>query len=178
MIEMKTAADIILETLEYYGQDPVGKRGLRIKKVSGFNEDGTQKTSSSCEYAIENGETKYCAIGRCLTDDAKAWVVGVSGGISDLCRHWWRNSWAREEFENSNDNPDLEFDDARMQDPEEDRMVYLDDMLQAAYTGQDIEFWEKNSKDCTTTTSTGMVVEQSGSPRTAIMLSLRWWTCI
>lgn len=140
---MKSIADIILETIEYYGTDPVGKRGLKTKEVTHIDPEGKRvtKTKSQCEYVVTNGETKYCAIGRCLTDDAKAWAVNITGGVNELIKEWWSNSWAASEWANQCSGG--YYADNDCQDPEEDNEVYLNDMLQEDYRGHEVAFWDK-----------------------------------
>jgi hypothetical protein len=53
---MKTAIEIIDETVAFYGDDPKGRRSLGLSSVGNV----------TCFYHGEEG--KKCAVGRCLTD--------------------------------------------------------------------------------------------------------------
>lgn len=122
------AAEIIMETIEYYGADPANKRGVRHGTREARRSDGGYDTlpTQTCEYAVTNGETKYCAVGRCLSEEAKIWVVDVAGDISDLIQRWW----------NSNNSGDPAYD------MEEDEEFYLDEMMAEEYQGQTRRFWD------------------------------------
>ena len=140
----KSAKEIILETLEYYGASPDAKRGIKTTTYQHVNEytgERTEKTRSSCEYVVTNGEAKYCAIGRCLTDEAKTWAAKHSGGVSEIVREWWSAFWARDEWDNSGEEGEY-FVFNEYQDPEDHEEVYLDDMLHEDYRGQTIDFWD------------------------------------
>lgn len=55
-----TKEQIILETLDYYIEDPNGRRGLL------FNENGSLK---GCSYITNDNKT--CAVGRCMIEEVK-----------------------------------------------------------------------------------------------------------
>jgi hypothetical protein len=125
MEDHMNAAEIIMETVDYYGKDPVNRRG--IKRGTRIDpQTGEEIATKSCEYAVTNGETKYCAVGRCLTDEAKYWVIGITGEVSDLIESWWKY----------NNEGDPTYD---MEDREE---VYLDELLATEYQGQPRLFWD------------------------------------
>lgn len=141
----KSMSDIILETLRYYGEAPAKRRGIKTTTymhTDSYSGEVTERTRSVCDYVVENGETKYCAIGRCLTDDAKAWAKSHSGGVGEIVSEWWDNFWARDEWDNANEPEDF-FVHNENQEPYENQHVYLDDMLLEEYRGHEVEFWER-----------------------------------
>lgn len=65
---MKTQTDIVLETLQFYLEDPKN----RLAYANG-----------GCFYGRPGGETRNCALGRCMTDEAlgKLWDSGHTASV-------------------------------------------------------------------------------------------------
>jgi hypothetical protein len=78
---MKTQTDIVLETLQFYLEDPKNRRA---------------STGGGCFYGRPGGETRNCALGRCMTDEAleKLWdsphtasvLASVYGSLDQFLR--------------------------------------------------------------------------------------------
>ena len=140
--------EIIMDTLEYYGHAPDARRGIKTTTTSSWDEQlgrMVERTNSSCQYVVCNGETKYCAVGRCMTDAAKEWAKNVAGGVSDLIGEWWSYAWEQDEFMNSQEygeDPDGWYPGKDDREQEEASEVYMDDMLLPEYQGQSQQFWE------------------------------------
>jgi len=139
--------EIIMDTLEFYGSAPDERRGIKVTHSSTWDEHlgkHVERTNSSCQYVVTNGETKYCAVGRCMTDKAKDWAKDVAGGVGDLISEWWSHAWEHDEYMNT--QPYDENGDDTWQpgshEAEEQNEVYMDDMLLPEYQGQSQQFWE------------------------------------
>ena len=142
-------SEIIMETLEYYGTAPEARRGLKVTTFHTFDPESGERvarTNTSCQYVVCNGDTKYCAVGRCMTDAAKKWAKNVAGGVSDLIGEWWACNWEQDEYMNNQPYGDGDEDwfpgKDNEQEQEENPEVYMDDMLKPEYQGQSQQFWE------------------------------------
>lgn len=110
---MKTQIEIILETLAYYGEDPVNRRAYDSQLVS-------------CRY-LHDG--KMCAVGRCMTPDAlqAARYVDETVGPQSASRLLYDIQESLDEVEH--------------EDGYECPFVTFDDLLKPEYRGQPLSFW-------------------------------------
>jgi uncharacterized hydantoinase/oxoprolinase family protein len=69
---MKTKAEIIKETAEFYN----------------LNNRGFNNQRQVCSYVVEEDDiTKTCAVGRCMTTEASCKYGSFEGGVDDLESH-------------------------------------------------------------------------------------------
>ena len=96
---MSRALDVLSETIEYYGEDPAGRRGVKRETFQHTDECGQvhTKNSASCMYVVTNGDRKFCAVGRCLIEDLWDWASDVAGSVEDLISEYWTGYEGNEE---------------------------------------------------------------------------------
>lgn len=122
----KTMAEIIIETIKFYGEDPEGRRGMSR------GEDGDP---IECRYMTDpeegEGEVLKCAVGRVMTDKALEAVGHVSAGVIELTNAWYRhNMQVTKEL-------GLQLTETQL------REIGLDGMLKPEYRGHPIALWAK-----------------------------------
>jgi hypothetical protein len=145
---MKSALAIIKETIEYYVTDPL-RRGVKYGPAYTYD-PGLQKSVvdndkprvTTCMYALKNGETKYCAVGRCVQEEYEDWIAEVNGGVEDLVSEFWHEYRLTDELISSGECDDgieeWQRDQATMAESDE---YYMDALLKPEYRGHGIYFW-------------------------------------
>lgn len=136
--------ELLKETLAYYLEDPAGRRGIETRQTSKYVDgewmiDESQPPRVNCMYAVMNGMTKYCAVGRCVDHQFDGWIKDVNGSVEDLICEYWRVYAFEYEQDclDPEDRAQAEID-AEMQEAEE---FYMDEMLQEKYRGHSISMW-------------------------------------
>jgi hypothetical protein len=83
---MKTEAEIVIETLQFYLADPAARRAKSW--------DGP-----SCHYAMPGEPSRRCAVGRCMTEEAVKEVGSYMGEVGFLVDdHGALDRMLREEY--------------------------------------------------------------------------------